>query len=165
MYNISKIELSDINRLKKIYNLGEENQGELDFVRFDKNTYNTNLVKSQTFFCDLRNDELVDIIKKYITLDETREFISNIHYINYQEGEEGKGHVDTHSSIRTYIILLSDEFEGGEFYINSKNLKLELGDVLEFNADLFHGVRKIKKGSREVLVIWIKYLDSIKNII
>jgi hypothetical protein len=100
------ISIEDINRIKQIYRDGEENgieETDNPFVfRSSSSGYNTELVSSETFFCDLKNKELVDIVKKYIQLNEDTEYLSSIHYIHYKEGEEAKEHTDTLSSIRTY---------------------------------------------------------------
>lgn len=164
-YNIIKIEINDINLIKQVYRNGEENTGDIESnpynKRIDKNNYSSELVKSETFFCDTRNKELVDIVKKYININETTEYISNMHYINYKIGEEAKQHVDTGSSIRTYIILLNDNFKGGEFYLDNIHIPLKLGEIIEFDANLLHKVTPIISGNREVIAIWI--LPSQKN--
>ena len=84
-----------------------------------------------------------------------------MHYINYKIGEEAKEHVDTGSSIRTYVILLNDNFEGGEFYLDNTHIPLKLGELIEFDANLLHKVTPILSGNREVLAIWV--LPSQKN--
>lgn len=164
-YKLINISIEDINVIKDVYRNGEENAGDLETNpynrRIDKNGYNTNLVKSETFFCDTSNKELVNIVKKYITLNETMEYIANMHYINYKIGEEAKEHIDTGSSIRTYIILLNDNFEGGEFYLDNTYIPLKLGEIIEFDANLLHKVTPIISGHREVLAIWV--LPSQKN--
>ena len=166
-HNITKMEINDINLIKKIYMNGEENMGDTETnpynKRYNKNDYNIKLVKSETFFCDLRNKQLVDIVKKYININETTEYIADIHYINYKIGEEAKEHFDTGSSIRTFIILLNDNFEGGEFYLNDIYIPLKLGEVLEFDADLLHKVTPIISGNREVLVVWTKLSQKNKK--
>lgn len=163
--NIIKIDIDDINLIKKVYRNGEENAGDIETnsynKRIDKNDYSSKLVKSETFFCDTRNKELVDIVKKYININEITEYIANIHYINYKIGEDAKEHVDTGSSIRTYIMLLNDNFEGGEFYLDNIHIPLKLGEMIEFDANLLHRVSPIISGNREVLVAWV--LPSQKN--
>ena len=159
-YRIINIELNDIIQIKDIYKNGEENMGDLETnpynKRVDKNIdYNTTIVKSETFFCDTRNTELVNVIKKYLTIDEKTEYISNMHYINYKIGEEAKEHVDTGVAIRTYIMLLNDNFKGGNFYLEKKHIPLKFGEMIEFDADLLHSVNPIEKGNREVFVVWI----------
>jgi hypothetical protein len=158
-YNIIKIDINDINSIKQVYRNGEENGSDIETnphnKRLGKNDYGTKFVGSKTFFCDIRNKQLVDIVKKYININETTEYISNIHYINYKIGEEAKEHVDTGSSIRTYIILLNDSFTGGKFYLDNIHIPLKLSEIIEFDADLPHKVTPITYGNREVLVIWV----------
>ena len=154
------ISIEDIEILKTIYNKGEENIGDsIDNIynkRFDKNNYNLNKISATTFFCDLYNTELVDIVKKYITI-RSDEYITNIHYIKYGVGDEAKQHVDTGASIRTYIMMLNDNFEGGEFFLEDELIPIKCGEMIEFDANRMHGVKKVIKGNREVLVIWIKW--------
>ena len=164
-YKLINISIEDINVIKDVYRNGEENAGDVETNpynrRIGKNGYNTNLVKSETFFCDTSNKELVNVVKKYITLNETMEYIANMHYINYKIGEEAKEHYDTGSSIRTYVILLNDNFTGGEFYLDNIHIPLNLGQIIEFDANLLHKVTPIISGNREVIAIWI--LPSQKN--
>jgi hypothetical protein len=154
------IDSNDIERIKQIYNKGNENSGDdinnIYNKRFKKEDYNLNIVSANTFFCDLYNKELIDVITKYIKI-KPDEYIANIHYINYGVDDEAKPHVDTNASIRTYIIMLNDKFEGGEFYLQNKLVPFKMGDMIEFDANKLHSVKPIKNGNREVLVIWIKW--------
>jgi hypothetical protein len=158
------VSIEDINRIKEIYKDGEENgikETDNPFVfRSSSSGYNRDLVSSETFFCDLNNEELVNIVKKYIIVDEDTEYISSIHYINYKEGEEAKEHTDTVSSIRTYIILLNDEFEGGEFYLEDKHIPFRLGEMVRFDGTTPHSVKAVKSGNREVLAVWINRIPK-----
>lgn len=164
---VKKISIEDINRIKLIYKDGEENgSNKTDnpfVVRANSGKYNTELVSSETFFCDLRNEELINIVKKYIKIDENTEYISSIHYIHYKEGEEAKEHVDTDSSIRTYIIMLSDDFEGGEFYLEKKHIPFKVGEMIEFDGMVKHSVRRVKSGDREVLAVWVNRIPKHKK--
>ena len=158
------ISIEDINRIKEIYRDGEENgikESENPFIfRSDNKGYNTDLVSSETFFCDLRNKELVDIVKKYIQLNEDTEYLSSIHYIHYKEGEEAKEHTDTLSSIRTYIMLLSDSFKGGEFYLEKEHIPFGLGEMIKFDGTTKHSVKRVTEGNREVLAMWINRIPK-----
>ena len=73
-YKKYNIELSDINIIKSIYRNGKENSGDSKDNQFDKRidkeTYRIDLVNAETFFCDLYNTELMDIIKKYIMIQQ-----------------------------------------------------------------------------------------------
>ena len=155
-----KISIEDIELIKKIYNKGTENSGDdvnnIYNKRFNKDDYNLDIIKAKAFFCDLYNDELVNVVKKYIKINPD-EYIANVHYINYGVGDEAKTHVDKIASIRTYIIMLNDNFEGGEFYLENKLIPFKLGDMIEFDANKPHRVTPIKSGNREVLVVWMKW--------
>jgi predicted 2-oxoglutarate/Fe(II)-dependent dioxygenase YbiX len=60
-------------------------------------------------------------------------------------------------------LLLNDEFEGGEFYLDNKPIKFKKGDLLEFDGHLLHEVKEITKGYREVLVIFSKKKLKVKK--
>ena len=161
-YTIARIPLEEIATIKRIYRQGKENsgyQGDPVRKRFKKEDYNKSIVSSETFFCDLLNEELVAIASKYAKLTPDT-YISNIHYINYKEGDECKAHVDEWSSVKTFIILLNEDFEGGEFFIDDQTVPFRVGDVLEFDDKAIHGVRMVTKGNREVLVIWTLKTES-----
>jgi hypothetical protein len=164
-YSIVNICEFDLNKIISSYMNGTENGGRKSFdshnILLDKNQYSTDLVSSQTFFCDLKNVELVEVVKKYIHINDDYEYVSNIHYIKYILGEEAKPHTDDYISDKTFIILLNDNFEGGEFYLNKKLVPLKKGDLLKFDSLQLHEVKKIRKGTREVLVIFVK--KKIKN--
>ena len=159
-HKILNIEIEDVIHIKNICRNGEENMDTIHSnpysKRIDKKKYNTNLISSETFFCDMRNKELIDVIKKYIILNEKVEYISNIHYINYKIGEEAKEHVDRGKSIRSYVMLLNDSFEGGEFYLGKTYIPLKIGEIIEFDAKSLHSVKPITIGNREVIIIFIK---------
>jgi len=165
-YKIHNIDLLDITKIFDVYQNGTENSGDSIYNKFDKRidkkTYRTDLVNAHTFFCDLNNKDLVDIISKYITLNKN-EYISNIHYINYERGQSALPHVDTGSSIRTYIFMLSNNYTGGQFFLNNLHIPLQIGDMIEFNANLVHSVSEVENGNREVLVIWVKHSNKNKT--
>ena len=167
IYNIYDIKENDIKEIKKVYKIGNENSGddlENKFnKRVDKTYYNSFLFDySENFWCDLHNKQLMDIVKKYVKYDIKQEYIADVHYVNYGIGQGAHEHTDTHSSIRTCVMILSNGFEGGNFYLDGKHIELKFGNMIEFDADLTHSVTPVENGNREVLVIFIK--KSIKNI-
>ena len=158
---------TDISEIKLVYKLGIENGGR-DYSNIfnpmsNGNNYNVNIISSKTFFCDLGNEKLIKIIKKYIPINDKTEYISNIHYIKYLTGEEAKPHADKDSADRTFIMLLNDNFEGGDFYLENEKTEFKKGDLLEFDSSKIHSVKKIEKGEREVLVIWVKKISKDKK--
>ena len=165
-YRKCKIPVEDIEMIKLVYEKGEENCGDDPNneynKRFIKKNYNSKLVSSKTFFCDLNNTELMDIVKKHIPVAKD-EYIANVHYINYRIGEKANPHVDTGASIKTFIILLTNNFEGGEFYLTKKHVPFEMGEIFEFDAKLLHEVKEITEGNREVLVVCLKWNNKNKK--
>ena len=161
-----QISLDDIKVLKSVYDKGIENAGHdsnnIYNTRFSKDAYNLDKVKSETFFCDLNNTELLNVIKKYINVN-NNEYISNIHYINYKEGEGALPHVDYPASIKTFLILLNDDFEGADFYLENEHIPFSMGEILLFDSNLLHEVKPVTKGNREVLVVWMKWNNKNKK--
>jgi hypothetical protein len=157
-YKIHKISLEDLNQIKKIYrNVGTtsiEDDNEFN-IKTSNEVIRRDVLSGTEVICDLTNKELLDIIKKYVYFDEQNEYFSSLHYINYKVGQEVKEHFDLPYSSRTYVILLNGGYEGGEFYIEGELIKQNMGDMMEYDGVTKHHVEKVKKGNREVLVIWI----------
>jgi Rps23 Pro-64 3,4-dihydroxylase Tpa1-like proline 4-hydroxylase len=105
----------------------------------------------------------------------------NISLTAYYDGRYLNLHKDTNSEL-TAVIVLSDEFEGGEFALcEDKNppiyfetlegvstFNLKLGDVISFNGSTtYHGVLRVTRGIRYALNIWMTESDfnypKIKN--
>jgi hypothetical protein len=105
----------------------------------------------------------------------------NISLTAYYDGRYLNLHKDVVSEL-TAVILLSDEFEGGEFALcEDKNppiyfetlegvstFNLKLGDVISFNGSTtYHGVLRVTRGIRYALNIWMTESDfdypKIKN--
>jgi PKHD-type hydroxylase len=65
------------------------------------------------------------------------------------------------SNIRkiSFIILLNDDFEGGEleFQFDEKRLiDFKKGDIIVFQSDIPHRVRPVTSGKRRSLVGWVQ---------
>lgn len=169
-YSITKLLDSDLELIKTLYRVGIENDNRKSDTTelfspeiLDKSMYNTNIVSSETFFCDMGNKRLLTLLQKYIQLDDESEYISNVHHIRYVVGEGAKPHRDHSISDKSYILLLNDGFEGGEFYLQGKHVTFEKGDLLEFQGHILHEVKEITKGCREVLVIFSKKKPKVKK--
>ena len=169
-YSITKLPQYDLELIKTIYRIGVENAGRKSEKErsssleiLDKSEYNTKIVSGETFFCDMSNEKLLNLLHKYIQINDESEYISNVHYIKYSVGEKAKPHTDNSISDKSYILLLNDEFEGGEFYLDNKHIKFEKGDLLEFNGFILHEVKEITEGYREVLVIFSKKKLKLKK--
>ena len=99
----------------------------------------------------------------------------NIHGVMFSKSNSGDGygtHVDnpymsTGRSDLSFTLFLSskENYEGGELTINSlqesKQFKLESGQIIIYPSTSLHSVEKISKGSRIVCVGWIEsYVSS-----
>lgn len=160
------ISFEDIDIIRNSYYKGDENSGDDPNneynKRFLKDNYNLKKVSAKTFFCDLNNTELMDVVRKNIPVT-NKEYITNVHYINYGIGERALEHTDTGASIKTFLILLNNEFQGGEFYLRGKYVPFKVGEIIEFDASLLHEVKPVIDGNREVLVIWLKWNNKNKK--
>mgnify|MGYP000668993588 CR=1 FL=1 len=97
----------------------------------------------------------------------------NISLTSYYDGRYLNLHKDKTSELTT-VIVLSDDFEGGQFVLtddenppyNFETLDgliisdLKLGDSISFNGSkTFHGVLPLTKGTRYALNIWMTETD------
>ena len=85
----------------------------------------------------------------------------NIRILKYDVGQHIKDHSDIDEYIRgSLTINLNDNYEGGEFTFFQESLiyTLKKGDVLMFPSSFQypHGVKKITKGTRYQLVLWLR---------
>jgi len=72
----------------------------------------------------------------------------------YKDGRWLRRHLDS-SHNKTSIILLSNEFIGGNTYINDMTINLEKGDGVLFNGSReFHEVKPVTEGVRYALNFW-----------
>ena len=79
---------------------------------------------------------------------------NDVFYVNhYNKGECARKHTDP--SKYTICIALNDDFDGGEFFVNDKPVKLNTGDGVIFLGDTVHDVSEILSGSRWSLCIWV----------
>jgi len=101
--------------------------------------------------------------------------IDGIQFTKYGIGQHYNWHKDSEISFNgdykirkiSISVNLNNEYEGGEFYIDTgneygKKLPIEIkdlkkiGTICVFPSDIWHKVDKITKGIRYSLVIWVK---------
>lgn len=112
------------------------------------------LLGSKLIHYSTKNEKLNKIIKG-LTNKETKDIIA-LHTIESVPPCETKSHTDSHS-VCTLNVLLEDDFEGGEFYLNNKkyNELKEKGDYVVYDGGKErHAVSKITKGVRKSLIVW-----------
>lgn len=122
-----------------------------------QNNVSKTLLGSKLIHYSTKNEKLNSIIKN-LTNEETDNIIA-FHTIESHPPAETKPHVDLRSYL-TMNILLEDDFEGGDFYLNNKKydgLK-EKGEYILYKGNKeIHSVSKITKGIRKSLIVWYGY--------
>jgi len=81
----------------------------------------------------------------------------------YDVGDYTNPHYDEVISVQTTLILLSDEFTGGELLIDKKDVEFnKKGMYISFDGfKQKHSVNKVKSGQRRVLVIMFNKKESL----
>jgi len=78
-----------------------------------------------------------------------------IHIINYEIGGEVLEHIDANSE-NTFVLMLDDNYEGGDFYVEDKlvdfNTRGQLAHYVGWKKR--HKITPVTKGTRKVLVVW-----------
>lgn len=97
----------------------------------------------------------------------------NVSLTSYYDGRYLSLHKDKTSELTT-VIILSDDYEGGQFVLSDSSnpshhfdslddvllFDLKLGDSISFNGSkTYHGVTKVTKGKRYALNIWMTETD------
>ena len=91
--------------------------------------------------------------------------VSPCYQLKYGVGQHYADHVDfwKMNGIRTdytAVILLNDDFEGGEHFIKigeeTIEKKLEPGRILFYPSDYIHGVRPVTSGVRKCVTFWME---------
>lgn len=77
----------------------------------------------------------------------------------YEVGHRFSPHRDVYADkrkVRTHSmsILLNNEFEGGELYIEGEPARQNKGDLVMFHPNQMHWVEGVWKGTRKVLTVW-----------
>lgn len=95
----------------------------------------------------------------------------NIHVIKYNEGQFFGRHTDRNKNsekLKDFFyninVVLNDEFEGGEFWLDDK---LFLGNTpgvaYYYNSDTWHEVTPIVKGTRYSMLCYVRERDFLKK--
>lgn len=119
---------------------------------------------SSTFFRPKNNKELVEFVNT-ITGHKTVN-VNSFFHITYNEGDKLPRHRDrSNHDVRenpehsiSYSFLLDMCEEGGEFLLDDKEIEFNVpGQYVWFDGqDIFHEIKPVIKGKREVLVIWYR---------
>lgn len=157
-YNQDILTTEQLFKLKSLVSESLENPKNPKLGRVDEYSANS------TFFRSKNNTELVKFINN-ITGNKT-ENINSFFHIIYNIGDKLPRHRDRsnhdiknnpeHSISYSFLLDMCDE--GGEFLLNDIDIKFNTpGQYVWFDGqDIFHEIKEVKKGRREVIVIWYR---------
>lgn len=133
---------------KQMESLEKLAPGLVHFNRFTEASNETNID-----FYSVNNESLNTALAAALEID--RYDPITIHRVNYNIGGQALEHKDE-NSLHTYVIMLEDDFEGGDFYLRGEltNFKKRGQVAYYMGMDAPHRVTEILKGSRKVLVVW-----------
>jgi predicted 2-oxoglutarate/Fe(II)-dependent dioxygenase YbiX len=101
---------------------------------------------------------IIQYCGEYLNLDIST---VNVGILKYVEGDLIQKHVDP-GFIYNINILLNDDYEGGEFYLNNQPYLKPMGEIYHYKSSEYHEVKKVKRGIRYCALFYIRYWD-IKN--
>ena len=163
---LSKKEFS--NLLNELSKTPLASQDEIEFrisiekeFRYVQKNISKTLLGSELIHYSTSNEKLNKIINN-LTNRNTIDIIA-LHTIESHPPSETNPHVDLRSTC-TLNILLEDDFDGGDFYLNKKlydGLRKK-GDYIVYNGGKeLHSVSKITKGVRKSLIVWYGRKESL----
>lgn len=159
MYKIDGLLPKELNYIKTLVtrNLKEDADS---LTRWSyKDGYNANNI----LLSISKNKELINFIntKTKFSFEE----VTSLHYIEYKVGTSLAKHKDevmlnikNHQGSVSVVFLLAMCEEGGQFLLEDKNVVFNRpGQYISFDGEqTYHEVTEVKKGTREVLVLWYK---------
>ena len=166
-YNLEILTDSQLQTLKQLVSESLVNNNNPKLGKVDEYS------ASSTFFRPKNNIKLVNFINK-ITGNETKN-INSFFHITYDVGDKLPRHTDrSNHDIKhnpehsiSYSFLLDMCEEGGEFLLDDVEIDFKTpGQYVWFDGqDIFHEIKEVKKGKREVLVIWYRPNVKIKGLL
>jgi len=168
MWNINTLDEQELLEIKQLVNSGLTSDKD-DLI---ESSYTFGYTVNCTLLPIDKNKKLTSILNSK-TNSSINDIIS-LHYIKYVEGSCMKRHLDTNLVKSEYpkggittIFLLEMCEEGGDFLLNDINTNFNIpGTYISFNGNTTpHEVTEIKKGIREVIVLWYYPSNTIKKTI
>ena len=122
-----------------------------------KNGWNARTNKSMDF-----ETRIKDLLTPLI--DFNKNDVSWINLSEYSNNRNLRKHTDAKSQL-TFVIQLTEGFEGGVLCVEEEFIKMKKGDCVYFNGKMHqHGVTSVTSGSRVSLNVWtFPKIDEIKN--
>jgi hypothetical protein len=139
-------------------------------------TYNTGVFSKNTIAFDIKEGEYNPKKNKWVSLHSIPEFSFVRDFINqdlkkidssysvgnfitllvYEKGGFFAEHKDEDRPTSSPIVLsggylLNKDYDGGEFIIEGAELNVKVGELFLFGRDVYHEIKKVKKGTRYAL--------------
>jgi hypothetical protein len=106
------------------------------------------------FYDNNIKEEIFDKLRPTFNIDDYK-----LVWLQMTEYAKGTMALDDHldsKNNKTFTILLTDNFIGGETYVDKQIIDLRKGDGVFFDGyRIYHGVRKVDDGVRNALNIWL----------
>lgn len=157
-YDLKILSEQELSILKELVKSALQNPKNPKLGRVDAYSANS------TFFRPNNNKELVDFINNITGYKTTQ--VNSFFHIVYNVGDKLPRHRDrSNHDIKTnpehsisYSFLLKMCDDGGEFLLDDIEIDFKTpGQYIWFDGqDIFHEIKEVKKGKREVLVIWYR---------
>jgi len=112
-------------------------------------------IASQPLDRKMWNEEIYNMVMDELSKSNFPKYkVMWLQMTEYKDGRWLRRHVDSVKN-KTSIILLSNEFVGGDTYINDKPVNLEKGDGVVFNGGIqYHEIKPVTEGTRYALNFW-----------
>ena len=161
IYKISEEEVSTLENLISTTSKSKDNQEEqLTETQDYINNRRYVLPDIDIEYYSTDNKELNKKLSEILKVDDVVPI--TIHKFKYENGAHSKRHKDLNSN-QTFVIILEDDYEGGDFYLNDELTDFRnRGDVATYvGNESHHYVTPITKGTRTVLVVWYPKKDTL----
>lgn len=101
------------------------------------------------------DDSIINSIRSQHRTLRSLEYYAPLMYVTkYVAGDICVEHYDP--SDYTVIILLNNDFTGGNLYVENFDTELSAGDAVVFEGKMMHKVSEVTNGSRYALSIWFR---------
>lgn len=101
------------------------------------------------------DDSIVNLIRNQHQTLRSLEYYAPLMYVTkYVAGDICAEHYDP--SDYTVIILLNNDFTGGNLYVENFDTELSAGDAVVFQGKMNHRVSEVTNGLRYALSIWFR---------
>ena len=112
-------------------------------------------IRSQPLDRKMWNEEIYNMVMDELSKSNfPKHKVMWLQMTEYKDGRWLRRHVDSVKN-KTSIILLSNEFVGGDTYINDSLVNLEKGDGVVFDGGhQFHEIKSVTEGTRYALNFW-----------